>query len=201
MNSNHPFNFSRRHFLQSAAIAGAVPAAANAEGTSAPSPPTEPAIPLAARWIWYPEGRTLPSTFVFFRRAIELAAAPTVAKAWVTANSRYVLSVNGHSIQRGPAPCDPRMADIDPVDLGPYLKQGSNVIGILVCHFGHGDGTYVPTEVPAGAAGLLFQLDIEAGGQSTQIITDGSWKSLMPGSTPMAGMLPASMILPGWRRG
>lgn len=171
-------NVSRRSFLQSAVVAGALPASAEAGAESAPQDPpaTGGAVSLDAHWIWYPEARTLPATFVFFRRSVELPAVPAVANAWVTANSRYMLYVNGGFIQRGPAPSDPRMVDVDPADLRPLLKPGQNVIGVLVCHFGHGDGTYVPTEVPAGAAGLLFQLDIQAGGAASRIVSDESWK-------------------------
>ena len=92
----------------------------------APAPPPEPApirvarggwplpeagarVDLApARWIWLPAERTLANSFVLFRRELELAQAPTSARGFVSADSRYRLFVNGRRVQWGPAPCDPR---------------------------------------------------------------------------------------------
>ena len=42
-----------------------------------------------ARWIWFPSGRTLPNTFVLFRRELSIGAAPARALGWITADSRY----------------------------------------------------------------------------------------------------------------
>jgi hypothetical protein len=72
-----------------------------------------------ARWIWMPCQRVLPCMFVLFRRELKLAAKPGRAPAWIAADSRYRLTVNGHRLQWGPAPCDPRERDVDPVDLAP----------------------------------------------------------------------------------
>ncbi|MEN6535331.1 MAG: hypothetical protein ABFD89_16825, partial [Bryobacteraceae bacterium] len=68
----------------------------------------------------------LPCTFVFFRKEFDIARVEGQAKAWVTGNSRYMLYVNGQLLQRGPAPCDPRYWDVDPVDLTPHLRPGKN---------------------------------------------------------------------------
>ena len=70
-----------------------------------------------AQWIWLPSQRTLPSTFVLFRREIELSDRPRKAAGWITADSRYRLTVNGTRVQWGPPPCDPRQLDVDPVDV------------------------------------------------------------------------------------
>jgi hypothetical protein len=124
-----------------------------------------------ARWIWLPSQRTLPNTFVLFRREIALETAPRQAKAWITADSRYRLSVNGRRVQWGPAPCDPRQWDVDPVDLSAYLHPGRNVIGVEVLFYGLGDGTW-----PAGKPGLLFHATLEQGdGRRQTVVSDGSW--------------------------
>ena len=112
-----------------------------------------------AKWIWLPSQRTLPNTFVLFRKEIELAAAPRSAFGWIAADSRYLLTVNGQRVQWGLAPCDPRNLDADPIDLKPFLKAGKNVIGIEVLFFGHGDGTW-----PGGKPGIDFNLDVETPG-------------------------------------
>ena len=53
-----------------------------------------------ARWIWLPSQRTLPNTFVLFRRELELETVPVRASGWITADSRYRLTVNGRRVQR-----------------------------------------------------------------------------------------------------
>ena len=133
------------------------------------------AVSLApAKWIWLPAERTLPNSFVLFRKEVELADAPTRADAWISADSRYKLTVNGQRVQWGPAPCDPRNLDADPVDLKPYLKPGKNVIGIEVLFFGHGDGTW-----PAGRPGMIFNLAIETQTKKFTVVTDCSWQALL----------------------
>ena len=125
-----------------------------------------------ARWIWLPSQRTLPNTFLLFRRELTLSGPPRRATGFITADSRYLLTVNGRRVQWGPAPCDPRSLDADPVDLTALLTPGKNVLGVEVLHYGHGDGTW-----PAGKPGLIFHLVIEeADGHRQQIVSDPSWQ-------------------------
>lgn len=123
-----------------------------------------------ARWIWYPCGRTLQNTFVQFRKEFTLESAPAEAKGWILADSRYKLYVNGERVQFGPAPCDPRWQEADPVDIAAYLTEGSNVLAVEVCFFGTGDGT-----TPFGKPGLIMNLDIDG----RKIVTDDSWSCLL----------------------
>ncbi|MBI3856472.1 MAG: alpha-L-rhamnosidase [Planctomycetes bacterium] len=138
-----------------------------------------------ARWIWFPSARTLPNTFVLFRREISIDEAPVRALGWLTADSRYRLSVDGEVIQWGPAPCDPRSLDVDPVDLTRLLKPGRHVLGVEVLYYGRGDGTWV-----AGKPGFLFHLRMEsAGGKTTTLLSDDTWLSFLdrahrPGQYP-----------------
>ena len=156
----------------------------------APAPPPEPApvpvvrggwpqpapgarIDLApARWIWLPGERTLANTFVLFRRELELGAAPVSARGFVSADSRYRLFVNGRRVQWGPAPCDPRSYEADPLDLTRWLVPGRNVIGVEVLYYGHGDGTW-----PFGKPGFLMALRVEEpGGRVSEILSDETWR-------------------------
>jgi len=124
-----------------------------------------------ARWIWLPSGRTLPNTFVLFRLGVALPGAPGRATAWVTADSRYRFTVNGVRVGWGPAPCDPRYLDVDPLDLTPYLRAGPNVLGAEVLYYGHGDGTWA-----AGKPGFLCRVEIEDdAGDVTEIVSDDTW--------------------------
>ena len=128
-----------------------------------------------ARWIWLPSERTLANTVVLFRREIEVVGAPVSARGWVTADSRYRLWVNGRRVQWGPAPCDPRLLEVDPVDLTPYLRPGRNVIAAEVLFYGHGEGTW-----PGGKPGFLFAARIEeADGGIQQVVSDERWSVLL----------------------
>ncbi len=118
------------------------------------------------KWIWYPEQRSLPNTFVFFRREFDYEGGP--ATGTLAADSRYRLYVNGVEVQRGPAPFDPRYQELEEFDLAPHLVPGRNVIGVLVMSFGHaGDGTYIP-----GSPGLRFE------SPDLGLVSDSGWRCL-----------------------
>ena len=180
---------NRRAFLKTSAVTGgslwlanAAPAGAAVASATSIEPVPVPAAnrrPLPdlspARWIWYPSGRTLPNTFILFRRELKLQAKPRRASGWIAADSRYRLELNGRLIQWGPAPCDPRWAEADPLDLTGAFQEGANVIGVTVLFYGTGDGTW-----PIGTPGFLFWLELEdAGGRVEKITSDGSWTTLL----------------------
>ncbi len=159
-----------------------MPAIAALDAQAAPPAAQRPVAPdlTGARWIWLPCQRTLPCTFVLFRKVIDLPTRPTRARLWIGADSRYKLSVNGRRVQWGPAPCDPRWLDIDPADVTPYLQTGPNVIGVEVLFYGVGDGTW-----PAGKPGLLARAEFESDGGALQtVVTDESWLALLDRAHP-----------------
>lgn len=124
-----------------------------------------------AKWIWFPSRRTLPNTFILFRKEIVLKAAPAKASGWILGDSRYRFHCNERRIQWGPAPSDPRWSEADPVNLTEHLKAGKNIIGAEVLYYGFGDGTW-----PIGKPGFIFKLDLEySDGTSQSIISDESW--------------------------
>jgi len=144
-------------------------------------PPPDQRLDLApASWIWYPSTRTLPNTVVLFRRNIRLSAPLRKANGWVAADSRYLLVVNGHRVQWGPAPADPRRLEVDPLDLGELLTQGENVIAATVLSYGHGDGTH-----PIGKPGFICTLSIECvDGSTVELTTDSQWHCHLATSWP-----------------
>jgi hypothetical protein len=151
-----------------------VPSAQLPASAAQPTANTLPDL-APARWIWYPSRRCLANTFVLFRRLLELPSAPVRATGWISADSRYLLEVNGQRAQWGPAPCDPRWFDADPVDLTGVVKAGTNAIGATVLFYGLGDGTS-----PIGKPGFLFRLEIEcADGSRQTVVSDDSWKALL----------------------
>jgi alpha-L-rhamnosidase len=138
-----------------------------------PAPAPGALVDLApARWLWLPCQRTLANTFVLFRREVVVDGEVASARGWVSADSRYRLFVNGRRVQWGPAPCDPRSYEVDPLDLAAHLRPGANVIGAEVLHYGHGEGTW-----PGGKPGFIFALRVEErGGRVSAVVTDASWR-------------------------
>jgi alpha-L-rhamnosidase len=117
---------------------------------------------------------------LLFRRGIELRAPIRRATGHITADSRYRLHVNGRRIGFGPAPCDPRWLDADPIDLTQLLAAGTNAIGAQVLFYGHGEGTWA-----SGKPGFLFRLDVEyIDGGKELIVSDSSWKVLIDRAYP-----------------
>ena len=182
----------RREFLKSSGLvalsAAVAPAAVAAEAANSSEAPGVPVTPFPvkpfesapgdtldlspAKWLWYPGDRTLPNTFVLFRRVLRLNAKPKKATGWVIGESRYQLEVNGKRIQWGPAPNDPRWPEVDPMDLTEALTPGENVLGAIVLYFGQGDST-----CPMSRAGFIFKLEIEYGDGSLEtVVSDGSWR-------------------------
>jgi alpha-L-rhamnosidase len=180
--------FSRRLFLKKGTTLGALPFAAisadkNSDQPSAalrealaayrrsPAPLAKPLDLSPARWVWYPSARTLPNTFILFRRVFALEGRLRAAKGWLLADSRYLLFVNGRRVQFGPAPADPRFSEADPIDLGEYLAEGENVVGVQALYYGHGEGTW-----PIGKPGFIFRLELEYEQNILHtIVSDGDW--------------------------
>ncbi len=136
----------------------------------APEPPAAPADPLGLSGSG-PRGfsRSL------FRRTFELATVPAEVPARLTADSRYVLWVNGREVGRGPARSQPGRQRYDSFDLAPYLVAGANVVAVLVTYYSRANSFWMP---PAGGgvggdAALVF----EAGGGDVELVSDGEWRS------------------------
>ena len=128
-----------------------------------------------AQWIWFPSQRTLANTFVLFRKEISLAGKPNRAIAWISADSRYRFHVNGQRVSWGPAPCDHRELDVDPVDLTSHLDAGRNVLAVEVLYYGVGDGTWV-----MGKPGFIFRLEVEYETlPAQQFVSDNSWQCFL----------------------
>src|SRR5215469_10326310 len=93
-----------------------------------------------ARWIWAADGqwggrqlfsdgraqREAGNRFCYLRRSVDISVVPESVPARVTADSRFILYINGAEVGRGPARSNPaRLAWLD-IDLAPYLRAGRN---------------------------------------------------------------------------
>ncbi|MFP4381338.1 MAG: alpha-L-rhamnosidase N-terminal domain-containing protein [Candidatus Sumerlaeia bacterium] len=91
--------------------------------------------PNNAKYVWTDntgKGRNL---YAQFRRSFDVQGRAEKARIHVFADTAYQIFVNGVFVTYGPVRFDPRYPMYDTVELGPYLRQGRNVIAILVNSF------------------------------------------------------------------
>ncbi len=130
---------------------------------------TTPKTDWAASYIWDSSDGSEENVWMCLRKTVELSEKPDTLTAYISADSKYWLYVNGETVvfeggvKRGPTAED---SYYDSIDIAPYLKQGKNTIAALVWYWGK-DKNYSYTS--AGKAGFLF----EAG----SILSDKSWKA------------------------
>jgi alpha-L-rhamnosidase len=142
-------------------------------------------------WIWLPEeeggAADLMSAFGMqaprdeahglFRKTFELEQVPERAPARITADSRYLLWVNGQEVYRGPVRSQPRRLRYDLFDLAPYLQPGANVIAVYVKYYGRPTAFWMPAapNMALGKSGVLvFEADLGALGW---LVSDPTWKA------------------------
>ena len=79
-----------------------------------------------------------------FRRILDLQDVPARVPLRVSADSRYVLWVNGIEVGRGPIRSQPRRLRYDEYDIAGYLRSGRNVVAVLVTYYGHPNSFWQP---------------------------------------------------------
>ncbi|WP_227793461.1 family 78 glycoside hydrolase catalytic domain [Paenibacillus guangzhouensis] len=135
-----------------------------------------------AHWIWA-EGEASPrNEWRCFRKTFAIPAdGIAYASLRITADSRYVLYVNGTRIGRGPVRSWPFEQSFDTYEVGHLLKPGeSNSIAVLVMHYGVSTFYYL-----RGRGGLLVELNDDEG--RVLAATDATWRtSLHLGHHPRA---------------
>jgi alpha-L-rhamnosidase len=129
--------------------------------------------PGVGKWIWLPDGDG--KTAVRFRKTINLAEAPSRVRAWITADIRYRLWINGKFVSRGPAdpgrdydsgPPGPWFEDVR--EVGRYFHPGLNVVAAEVFQTALVSSEW-PTKNPALKIDLKFPGSV--------LGTDSSWRS------------------------
>ena len=156
-----------------------------------PQPQDFPAGRWRGRWIWSdrsgvgapgpgnPTGGTLdPDYFdrrVLFRRTFTLDQVPGRAPFRVTADSHYVLYVNGVELARGPIRHGMRQLHYDTGDAASALRPGQNTIAVLARFHGHRTSWWEPTPptFSLGAGSLVAEL---RAGANMWITTDETWR-------------------------
>jgi len=124
-----------------------------------------------ASWIWTKGEPTPRNFYLYARKTFRSPSSVKEACLRITADSRYVLFLNGERLGQGPVRSWPFEQSFDTYDVGARLRKGKNVIAVLVQHFGISTFQYV-----VGRGGLLCQLDIDTGKGKKSIGTDSSWR-------------------------
>jgi len=125
-----------------------------------------------ASWIWHAaDGRNPPPCERSFRTTIEIPAGRTAVAAWVsmTADNRFVLSVNGTEVCRGDNFHEVIEARLDES----LLHAGCNEILVHAANGGDGPN-------PAGLVGQLV-VTLDSGGRVERKTEPASWKSSADG--------------------
>ncbi|MGB9597649.1 MAG: alpha-L-rhamnosidase N-terminal domain-containing protein, partial [Candidatus Poribacteria bacterium] len=125
-----------------------------------------------AKWITI-KGKESAQNFWFCaRKEFDLNENITGAKLHITADSRYIVWVNGKRLGQGPIRSWHFAYHYDTYDISELLYIGDNAISVLVTHYGVGTFQYIPAPT-----GLLAQIDINTiDGDLKTVITDRSWK-------------------------
>ena len=136
---------------------------------------------MPTNWVWArqsdPEAVRERPVLCRLRKELTLPAVPLRAVCRVTADSRYILYVNGRAVCRGPQKGDDKVWFYDQLDLAPYLTEGINVLAAMVLHYPQtvegGNRSVWRMQHPAFAA--AGQIEWEGGSLDWQ--TDESWQA------------------------
>jgi alpha-L-rhamnosidase len=151
------------------------------------TPPTTTATPRwAGQWI-APEPPPPPEPFAelgdtggpgrfsrsLFRREVDVAEVPASAPVRITADSRYVLWVNGAEVGRGPIRSQPYRQRYDTWDLAPHLVAGTNAVAVLVTYYGRATSFWQPAASGASRDAVLV---LQGRLGDVELVSDGSWR-------------------------
>jgi hypothetical protein len=153
--------------------------------------------PWQAKWIWLTDPK--PSV-AMFRREVVLAGAPQSVKAWMTADAKYRLYINGRLVARGPVDQGRDYFGggtnhwfYDARDLTPYFTKGKNVIAAEV--FRDWPINFTVSHGP----GFLFEAEVTEAGVATTFASDSKWHSLAAQQFPDASTYLPANEPEGWR--
>jgi hypothetical protein len=142
-----------------------------------------------------------------FRKTFTLASVPKRVPARITADSRYLLFVNGREVNHGPVRSQPRRLHYDLLDLAPYLTQGENVVAIHVRYYGTAKSCWMPAvaNMMLGRSGVLvFEANVGplVDAEDGWLVSDASWRATKSdawseppkGGGPVGGGVPVEIF-------
>lgn len=126
----------------------------------------------SSKYIWFDsvgEGR---NEHGMFRRSFDVKGPVKKAELHLFADSVYELYVNGRYVEFGPARFDPQAPEYDTHDLAPHLIEGSNVVAVLVKHFGCLSYRAMPSR-----AGLIAWGEVHTDQEHVELCSGLEWKA------------------------
>jgi alpha-L-rhamnosidase len=128
-----------------------------------------------ASWITHPTAPLREPVVLHFRRTLQLGSKPGRYVVHVSADNRFILYVNGHRVGDGPARGDLAHWRYETFDLGPFLKEGANLVTATVWNF----GIYAPTAQITDRTAFLLEGE---GAAEAEVSTPKDWMvALEPG--------------------
>lgn len=124
-----------------------------------------PSRPWNAHWVWAAGDGREKNAYYYFRRDVHLDQVPQDARIFITADTRYLLFINGRRVGRGAPQSKPFYHYYDEYPVGEFLQAGANCIAVICCHL----GTLLDTR-----GGMLAEL-VDGEGR-TLAATDESWR-------------------------
>ena len=112
-----------------------------------------------------------------FRRVFDIEDVPPRVPLRLSADSRYLLWINGVEVGRGPIRSQPRRLRYDEYDIAAFLRPGRNVLAVLVTYYGHANSFWQPA-ASSGVMGRDAQLVVEAWIGDVWLVTDERWRVL-----------------------
>ena len=126
-----------------------------------------------AEWITCPKAPRHDVGVCYLRKTFNLSAAPPRFLAYVSADNRYQLFVNGKLVSRGPSRGDLDHWRFETVDLAPQLRAGMNVLAAVIWNYADA----APMAQFTSQTGFVLQGDSESA-----VETNSSWKTLLDSS-------------------
>lgn len=154
--------------------------------------PTSEKTDWQAKWIWDKNNISAENIWMCFAKTITLENIPNTLTAFISADSKYWLYINGEtvvfegSVKRGP---DKNSGYYDSLDIAPYLIEGENRICALVWYW---DSETSYSYSGSGQGGFIF----EALGENIKIISDNSWKVKRDDAFVDSALYPPNYRLP-----
>jgi len=145
------------------------------------------------RWIWVEpapielDAQATPcidpakaASWVCLRKTFRLTSVPEVVPARFTADSRYVIWLNGHEVARGPVRGNPRRLRYDTAELAPHILSGDNTLAVLARHHGRPTPSWMPVNPTLGMGGgaFVFEARLGTGPAAEWLASDGSWRGI-----------------------
>ena len=127
-----------------------------------------------AHWIWGLDDDREENQYRVFRSAFDNGEQNAKTELHITADSRYVVFLNGERLGQGPPRSWPSQQTYDTYDITGRLTPGRNILAVLVHYLGVSNFQYI-----AGTPGLLCQVSQRRANGDTLILTatNARWRT------------------------